>query len=509
MHPLAIEFATLFEGHVGCYGTYTLTGEVKPSGKQIGKAATHNKPVLLEHYHDHLMGKCGLGITPINELSMARFGAIDIDEYPLDIELLNAKVQSYKLPVVVCRTKSGGVHLYLFTEKFVPAALMQEKLRAIASALGYGTCEIYPRQSQLLAERGDVGNWINLPYFEGDKTMRYGLDAKNKAMHLRGFIEYVQKRLISEVDLLNLKVTPEDTLPGGPPCLQLLVKQGFPEGTRNNGLMNLGVYAMKAGGDQWEKMLEDYNNRFMNPPLASEEVLGVMKSLRRKDYSYTCKSQPIQSYCNAAVCRTCKYGISGADLGMPKMGTLTKLTTVPPIWFMDVETEDGIKRMELTTEELQEPKQFQKRCMEALNTMPVILKRENWMSIVQKLLTELTVVEIPMEATPQGQFLSILESFCMSKVRARVADELMLGKPWHVGDEVHFRLQDLLQYLNIKKFTLLPLNRIAVILRETPGCHKHFHNLKGKGCNVMVLPVSMFSQQKESFDTPEQPKEVI
>ena len=43
----------------------------------------------------------------------------------------------------------------------------------------------------------------------------------------------------------------------GPPCLQILCKEGFPEGTRSNGLYNLGVYLKKANSDTWQ-------NRFRN-----------------------------------------------------------------------------------------------------------------------------------------------------------------------------------------------------------------------------------------------------
>lgn len=499
----------MFEGHDSCYGSYKLTGEVKDNGKRIGKAATHSKPVSVELYHDHLLGLTGLGITPINKDSKVKFGAIDIDEYPLDLEFLNEQIQEQQLPVILCRTKSGGAHLYMFLKDWTTAGLVQKKLREIAGSLGYGTCEIYPRQAQILAERGDSGNWINLPYFAETKTMRYALGPKGKALSLKDFIIYADSKRIAEVDLNALRFAAPEELRGGPPCLQTLIKQGFPEGCRNNGLMSLGVYAMKAHGDEWQKKLEEYNLKFMKPPLGTEEVLGVIKSLSRKDYNYSCKSQPLQSFCNAAVCRTCLHGVGGADLGMPKFGTLTKLTTVPPVWFLDVETEDGCRRMELTTEELQQPTFFQRRCMDTLNTMPMILKRDNWMQIVQKLLADVTVIEVPPEATPVGQMLQHLESFCMSKVTARAADEMLLGKPWHNNEEVHFRLQDFLGYLSIKKYNMLPLHKIAVTLKELEGCYKKFHNLKGKGINVYVVPKKTFQVQTESFDTPEQPPEVI
>lgn len=499
---------TLFEGHSSSYGTYTLTGEVKENGKCLGVGKSITKVLTVENYSQHLLGKVSLGITPINAESKTKFGAIDIDEYPIDLQLLARRIKEQNLPLIVCRTKSGGAHLYLFTKELVSAAIMQKKLREMAQVLGYGTCDIYPKQSKILAERGDNGNWINLPYFDEVKTLRYAIGPDYKGMKFPDFIKHAMTIAVGAVALHNMKFTAPELLSGGPPCLQQLCSQGFPDGTRNNGLTNLGIYAQKAYSDGWEAKLEELNRQYMKPPLPNTEVLGVIKSLKKKTYQYTCKSQPIQAFCNAAVCRTCRFGVGGAELGMPKFGTLTKLKTSPPIWFLDVETEDGVGRMELTTEELQTPLQFQKRCMEALNIMPAIVKRETWTVIVQKLLMEMTVVEAPEDLTPEGVLMSHLETFC-TRFQAKAVDELLLGKPWHNDKEVHIRLNDFVAYLELKKFKLLPLNKIAGHLRALDGFRKYFHNIKGKGVNVYVFPDHLFQKQKESFDTPEQPQDVL
>ena len=103
----------------------------------------------------------------------------------------------------------------------------------------------------------------------------------------------------------------------------------------------------------------------MQPPLPYGEVGTVIKQLEKKDYTYRCQEQPIVSFCNASVCKTRKFGI-GSNNVSPQFGSLSKLCTDPPIWFLDVE---GL-RLELTTEELQNQIKFQRRCMDALNFMP-------------------------------------------------------------------------------------------------------------------------------------------
>jgi hypothetical protein len=47
-----------------------------------------------------------------------RWGCIDIDSYAgFDHQKLINKIKQFKLPLVVCRSKSGGAHVFLFTNR--------------------------------------------------------------------------------------------------------------------------------------------------------------------------------------------------------------------------------------------------------------------------------------------------------------------------------------------------------------------------------------------------------
>ena len=58
----------------------------------------------------------------------------------------------------------------------------------------------------------------------------------------------------------------------------------------------LEVYLKKSAPDEWENLIEDYNRKYLNPPLSNAEVENVKKSLRKKDYNYGCNEQPINSF---------------------------------------------------------------------------------------------------------------------------------------------------------------------------------------------------------------------
>jgi hypothetical protein len=495
MESLARIFIDIFDGLERAYGVYQINS-TKQSGKQVGHAATLNKSVTVQLWEDHLLGKKAIGIIPIKDNSNCKFGAIDIDVYAgLDFVKIHKEVKKHKFPLVVCRSKSGGCHLFIFTKEEVPASLLQGKLKEMAAVLGHGNCEIYPRQTEILVERGDIGQWINVPYFNGVKGLRYAVDESGAPISAEDFVVLVDKAKLSLAQLEAIQVVIKADLEDGPPCLQYLITQGFPSGVRNEGLFNLGVYLKKAFPDNWKEKVDEFNHKYLSPPLTSIDVQGVLKSLRKKDYFYKCQSAPLISYCNKQLCMTRAHGIGASTL--PTLGNLTKYNSTPPIWFVTVE---DTGRLELNTEDLQNPIRFQRRCMEALNLMPPIPQRDKWQSVVQKLLEQVTLIEAPADASPNGQLIEYLEKFCTSRVQAQNKDELLLGKPLTEGGRHFFRMSDFMAYLERQHFREFKVNKVTSIIKEQFKSEHHFLLLKGKGVNFWSIQA--FDQQAEGHDVP-------
>ena len=143
---IAEKYKELFAGLDRAHGSYEINGE-RADGKKQGRAKTVREDVTLEKWEAHINGTHGIGIIPINDDSQCRFGAIDVDQYDgLDFAKINAKLEELKLPLWPCASKSGGVHLYLFTKEWVGADTLQARLRDMAAALGFGGSEIFPKQ---------------------------------------------------------------------------------------------------------------------------------------------------------------------------------------------------------------------------------------------------------------------------------------------------------------------------------------------------------------------------
>ena len=103
--------------------------------------------------------------------------------------------------------------------------------------------------------------------------------------------------------------------------------------------------------------------------MSAQEIVVIQNQLEKKEYFYTCKEEPMVSHCNKSLCKTRQFGV-GTSEASPEIGGLTILLSDPRLYFLDV---DG-KRLELTTEQLQMPIQFQRACMEQMYKMPAKMK---------------------------------------------------------------------------------------------------------------------------------------
>lgn len=488
----------LFAGLTRAHGKHLVRGGKTDSrGKVKGNGWTVQEPVTEEVWRNHLEGKIGLGLVPIRDDNTVRFGAIDIDVYNLDLNALEQKVRELALPLVLCRTKSGGAHLYVFLKEDCLAATCRDKLTEFAVALGYPEVEIFPKQIKLAdpsdgKNKQDTGNWINIPYFDAENTLRYAI-RDGKPLSLEEFEEYATSMRVTVAELEAVEPEVSSEFADGPPCLQALSMHGFPEGCRNNALFSIGVYCRRKWPDDWRERLDDMNRKVMNPPLGSKEVLDVAKSLEKKSYFYKCNDQPLCRSCNKSLCRTREFGIGGGP--SVEIKSLSKHLTVPPLWFADV---DGV-RIELTTDDLMNQERFRKKCVEHLNKLPVAKKRVEWEKYIGEKIEECEEIEAPEDAGPEGQLWQHLQDFCTNFSQARSRDELLLGRPWTENGMTYFRGKDFMKYLDQEHFRELRNQQIWALLRKRDAVHTQFQ-LKGK-C-VQVWGVKEFERQDGDFDVP-------
>ena len=439
------KFKSIFLGLEIAYGQYQ-PGERGENGKQKGKAFIVRGDVTNDLWSNHLEGKgAALGIIPITKDNSCRWGCIDIDEYNFDHLSLIKSIRKLNLPLIVCRSKSGGAHVFLFTKENIPASLMQSKLKQMSVILGYEGSEIFPKQTEILVDRGDTGNFLNLPYFNEMKGLRYAFNDNGSAASLEEFYKLYDllacgRQEVEKIEIEEKKI--EEAFSGGPPCLNKLASIGFGEGSRNNALFNIAVYYKQSQPDSWEDEIVKANMKYMEPPLSNNEVQQLIKSVSRKGYDkYRCKDAPINAVCQAGLCRTKRFGVGYGEEEMPILGSLTKYTSNPPQWFLDV----GETRIELKSEQIYSPNLFALACLDQANLIVPIPKPKDWKQhFLKPMMQDLQEVE-PLESlNPMNEITGLLQDWTTNRQSARTLDDVFNKLPYtdEKREFTYFRMED-------------------------------------------------------------------
>ncbi len=490
-----MRFQDLYRGYTLSHGVCKPKGTKSAAGKNEAKQYTVHTPLTDETWQSHAEGKVGLGIIPLmDDDKSVLWGAIDIDRYPIDYAALEKDIAN--LPLTMCISKSGGAHLYLFLKEPTPASLVNRRLQEWASALGWGTVEIFPKQSRRIKD-GDKGNWINLPYFGNTRRCFF----EGQEVPLEKFLEVAQARQITKEILEKIQVSPDlgdGQFSDGPPCLQVLVKiNALGEGGRNNTLINVGVYLRKKYPEDWQQRLEQWNEENLDPKLSASEVSGAVNSLEKKTYNYMCSKHPIHQHCNRSACVKREFGVaSGADDELDiVLSGLTKLDTKDPQWKINIE--DVQVRLE-NTEQLMNQSRFSVLCVEKLHKWVKPVTASKWREIVQDLLNKVVVEEADDEASADGQFYLLLNQFVEIR-QTENKDSLVSGNVWVNDGHAYFRSNELYQYLRREGFRDLALNEIYSLLHDI-GVSKTRFNIKGTTVSVWYVPINKL--QSEAFDVP-------
>jgi|TARA_R110001592_G_scaffold250645_1_gene513231 hypothetical protein len=500
MSDLTKRFMKLFNGYEYAHGQYRVQKE-EADGKMSGRAITMSEPASQKNFEEHLRGgEYILGIIMLKQNNSCNFGVVDVDirgDVKLNESLESLEKKIRDTPLVLCRSKSGGAHLYLFCEPAIAAIDMVSKLNEFAAQLGYGGAEIFPKQISRANER-DRGNWINLCYWDGDKSERHAIH-KGKKLNLSEFINLAEKKRTTFEKLESYTPKLVETFNDGPPCLQHILTMGFPEGGRNISLFNVGVYYRKKNPDDWQEDLMKFNYEHVSEPLPASEVNGLVKAVSKKDYAYTCKQTPICNYCEKSKCMKRDYGVGsiGGGGASIEVDAITKYETENRSsvrWYIEMQGE----RIEITTQQLLDQKQLQKICVEKLNKCPSTMPAQRWEQRINELLSTVEVVQDPDDASPQGQFEKILDLFVTGKVQARQKDEIMNGKPWHSSDEgkVYFRSEDLFIFLEARRFRYPSQHQVWSWLRNLGGDRKAFR-IKSKPVKVWSVPSPDFYDDED------------
>jgi hypothetical protein len=140
----APRFYALFLGNEAERVHYSDPGHGANGAKFTPRYVTVDGGATPKHWLDHLTEAKPLGVIPNRADNKCRWGSIDLDQYDVDPLIVIEKVESAALPLVPARSKSGGMHLLLFTWGYHDCGTCSWCLGILPSSLASRTSKSSP-----------------------------------------------------------------------------------------------------------------------------------------------------------------------------------------------------------------------------------------------------------------------------------------------------------------------------------------------------------------------------
>lgn len=519
MEDLSLErFMSLFRGNPRSYGQWN------PRERNSDRASTTKRGEYDANlFKKHLHGHTGLGLVPILDDHTCFWGAIDIDNHgrteDLDIATIEAAVIERGWPLVACRTKSGGVHLYLFGREPLRAVQvrgmlirwMNDLVKAKVISKDDADC-VFPKQVKLAWEDDggrQVGNWINFPYFNAENTNRYAVE-NGEPLPFELFLSLAESKRVSSFDMDSMFGNEHSE---APPCIQAGMADKIDSGSRNEFAYNMTIYLKKRFPEDFRDRAYDLNNQVFKDPLPFIEIKKVVTSASRRDYRYKCSTEPCKSLCDRKLCLTKKYGITqdmademDAEFKLPNFTALIQYTTNPVRW--DLTVEEVV--LTLSTEELFDWRVLRHRIAERLLRIVPLVKNDKWHKILEALMVNCRKEVAPEDASADGivkaQLVEFMRKIDLNSDGTDISKrkDLYRGIPvvqvTPEGKHVYFRGQDFTAWLKRQKCEELKGVNLWFSLKKVGVKHGR---LRVEDKSPAVWYVAVDEEHKLKMDVPD------
>ena len=437
------EFGEIFSGLKRNFGIAYLdkftidpnTGKKKPE-----KYGWSFKEITDKDYFNHLNGKTSIGIQPCDDDGMVSFGAIDIDDKEHSYSNFPYKkyldiIKENNLPLIPVKSKSGGLHLYLFLKEKTRAVFLINFLEGLLFTLKLKpNTEIYPKQTELGYDEEKKeysnGQYINLPYFNGDERVAINYDGTE--FTLEQFIKVVNhnkktKEELEEFSLALVKTVLQggsDEFNDGPPCLQIMAKEPLTD-ARDRWLYNYMVFAKKKYPDNWQDVLKaapqkyfikDSNGVVLNDWGSEKKILDKIRSWKKDNTKgYSCTQEPIVNFCMKSECLKRKHGVGSDRKRMfPPLSNLVKINYPEPEYTFNVELPDnkGIKAIRAKDmKQIKDQEELRTLIMKTANIYVAKVKGDDFENVIAKLLPPTEILQPPKGTTPDELLHEYLEEY--------------------------------------------------------------------------------------------------
>lgn len=495
------------------------------------------RPVTIDDYRAHLNGEQGCAIEPLftEELPNGKilrdvcyYGVIDIDVYGNPGMFLHLIRRMYAVgwKFTAFQSKSSGLHIYFMFRQAEKAADVIELLKKIITVYGLdmlycddkhkSKVEYFPMHASEVP--GEDGKCVFLPYFNAasGKAMNRMITADGTFVGIDKAIEHIKA---SYTSVEEMRAT-FDSLPysDAPFCIQMMALTGAlnKNAGRNKFLFHSCVYFKKKLGkdaDYLDDLLE--LDACMEAPLQDEDMQGIKStydSANSKEWAYSCKHDPMCSYCNRKECRERQFTAmqkSDAKLnevtGAECMGPISRVLARQPYYIWEI-TAPGQEPKNVrfdSASELRNQLDVQVHCIDQLGWMPQQVKNNIWIDIVNSCMEGIKDREIAISAESDTTELNELHTLLVKYLTHRQVQNgapymVNAGQVYHADGKYYFSTEGVKDYLRIERYNLGRTNLREELMRF--GCSEGKLEYKTKGGRDMTVRCWMKDEDAELED---------
>lgn len=497
------------------------------------KSNKEKRPVTIDDYRAHLNGEQGCAIEPLfsEEIdgkmyrNMCYYGVIDIDVYGEPGKFLHLIRRMYQVgwKFTAFQSKSSGLHIYFMFRKAESASEVIELLKKIIAVYGLdmlycddkhkSKVEYFPMHAQEVP--GEDGKCVFLPYFNAasGKAMNRMITVDGKFVGIDKALDLIKASYTSVQEMQEtLSKLPYNDAPF---CIQMMALTGAlnENAGRNKFLFHSCVYFKKKYGkdaDYFNELLELDN--CMEAPLQIEDMQGIKStydSANSKEWAYSCKHDPMCSYCNRKECREREFsGMQKTDAqknditGAEMMGPISRVLARTPYYLWEIQApgkEPKQVRFD-SAAELRNQLDVQVKCIDQLGWMPQQVKNSVWIDIVNSCMEGLDERQIEVSAESDTTELNELHMLLIKYLTHRQVQNgapymINAGQVYHNDGKYYFSTEGVKDYLRVERYSLGRTN-----LREeliTFGCTEGKVEYKTKGGRDMVVRCWIKAEDKE------------
>ena len=452
------------------------------------------RPVTVDDYRAHLNGEQGCAIEPLCNVvdedgtvvarNMCYYGVIDIDVYGDPGKFLHLIRRMYAVgwKFTAFQSKSSGLHIYFMFKKPENAGEVIELLRRIITVYGLdmlyvddkhkSKVEFFPMHATEVP--GEDGKCVFLPYFNAasGKAMNRMITVEGSFVGIEQALETIKQNYTSVAEMKETL----DKLPysDAPFCIQMMALTGAlnENAGRNKFLFHSCVYFKKKYGKDYDYLPEllDLDN-CMEAPLQYEDMQGIKStydSANGKEWNYSCKHDPMCSYCNRKECMTRQFTAmqkndakQNENTGADVMGPISKVLARTPYYLWEIAApgkEPKMVRFE-DASELRNQLTVQIKCIDQLGWMPQQVKNNVWIDIVNACMEGMSEREIEVSAESDTTELNELHMLLVKYLTHRqvtngAAYMINAGQVYKDKNQYYFSTEGIKDYLRIERYTL-------------------------------------------------------